>query len=38
MAEAHSKSGGKVNKALKTKRFYTAGYAPKDKNSSPLPP
>ncbi|MGJ5646413.1 SymE family type I addiction module toxin [Morganella morganii] len=37
MAEAHSNSGGKVNKALKTKRFYTAGHAPKDKNSSPPP-
>ena len=37
MAEVHSKSGGTVNKALKTERFYTVSYAPKGKNSS-LPP
>ncbi|HAS8353804.1 TPA: type I toxin-antitoxin system SymE family toxin [Vibrio vulnificus] len=37
MAEVHSKSGGTVNKALKTERFYTVGYAPKGKNSSPPP-
>ncbi|HAS8350697.1 TPA: type I toxin-antitoxin system SymE family toxin [Vibrio vulnificus] len=37
MAEVHSKSGGTVNKALKTERFYTVSYAPKGKNSSPPP-
>ncbi len=28
MAKAHSKSGVTVNKATKTERYYTVGYAP----------
>ncbi|MEE3664883.1 SymE family type I addiction module toxin [Brenneria sp. g21c3] len=28
MAETHSKSDGVINKAAKTERYYTVGYAP----------
>ncbi|KFX23259.1 hypothetical protein KP24_14865 [Pectobacterium atrosepticum] len=36
MAKAHSKSGVTVNKATKTARYYTVGYAPH--NGKPNPP
>nr|WP_323662130.1 SymE family type I addiction module toxin [Pectobacterium parmentieri] len=36
MAKAHSKSGVTVNKATKTERYYTVGYAPH--NGKPNPP
>lgn len=36
MAETHSKSDGAVNKAAKTERYYTVGYAPQ--NGRPNPP
>ncbi|MFE8146338.1 SymE family type I addiction module toxin [Brenneria goodwinii] len=36
MAKAHSKSGVTVNKATKTARYYTVGYAPQ--NGRPNPP
>ncbi|MFP1910270.1 SymE family type I addiction module toxin [Lonsdalea quercina] len=36
MAEMHSKSDGAVNKAAKTKRYYTVEYAPQ--NGRPNPP
>ncbi|MEI7357391.1 SymE family type I addiction module toxin, partial [Pectobacterium versatile] len=36
MAKAHSKSGITVNKATKTARYYTVGYAPH--NGKPNPP
>ncbi|AYH02949.1 type I toxin-antitoxin system SymE family toxin [Pectobacterium parmentieri] len=36
MAETHSKSGVTVNKATKTERYYTVGYA--SHNGKPSPP
>ncbi|ATY91955.1 SymE family type I addiction module toxin [Pectobacterium atrosepticum] len=36
MAKAHSKSGVTVNKAAKTERYYTVGYA--SHNGKPNPP
>lgn len=35
MAKAHSKSGVTVNKAAKTERYYTVGYAPHNGKSNP---
>ncbi|PWC11830.1 type I toxin-antitoxin system SymE family toxin [Brenneria roseae subsp. americana] len=36
MAETHSKLDSAVNKATKTERYYTVGYAPQ--NGRPNPP
>ncbi|MFE8118540.1 SymE family type I addiction module toxin [Brenneria goodwinii] len=35
MAETHSKSDSAVNKAAKTERYYTVGYAPHNGRSNP---
>ncbi|MFP1794338.1 SymE family type I addiction module toxin [Lonsdalea quercina] len=35
MAETHSKSDRTVNKAAKTERYYTVGYAPQNGRANP---
>ncbi|MDE8788862.1 SymE family type I addiction module toxin [Providencia stuartii] len=37
MAKAHSKQNRAVNKAPKTERYYTVGYAPSGSKTSPPP-
>ncbi|QQO64336.1 type I toxin-antitoxin system SymE family toxin [Providencia manganoxydans] len=37
MAKARSKSGSRINKAPKTERYYTVGYAPNDSKAAPAP-
>ncbi|HEJ9660221.1 TPA: SymE family type I addiction module toxin [Proteus mirabilis] len=35
--KTHSKSGTRINKAPKTERYYTVGYAPNGSNAAPQP-